>query len=87
MQELELFTNLGLAGAALAIIFFIVRYFVQAMTKKDAYIVEQTKEFTTLTGRFDNTVKNHLSHSTRALTRLSKAVEDLTENNKQQKKK
>ena len=79
------FSNLGLAGAALAIIGFIVRYFVQAMTKKDAWLIEQTRDFTKLTGEFNLTVKNHMNHSTKALNRLAKAVDHLAENNKREK--
>ena len=85
MENLEIFSNLGLAGAALAIIFFIVRYFVKAMTKKDDFIINQTKEFTKLTGRFDTTVRNHISHSTKALNKLATAVEHLAENDKKKK--
>ncbi len=87
MQDIELFSNLGLAGAALAIIGFIVRYFVQAMTKKDAYIIKQTKAFTKQTASFELTVRNHISHSTKALNKLAKAVNHLAENNKEEKKK
>ncbi len=93
MENIELFSNLGIAGAALAIIWFIVRYFVEAMTKKDAYIektllpqiVEQTKEFTKQTASFNLTVKNHMSHSTKALNKLAKAVDHLAENSKKKK--
>ena len=85
MGDLELFTNLGLAGAALAIIWFIVRYFIQAMTKKDDFIIEQTKEFTKQTASFELTIRNHISHSTKALNKLAKAVEHLAENNKKEK--
>lgn len=87
VQNIELFSNLGLAGAALVIIGFIVRYFVQATTKKDQFIIDQTKEFTKQTAAFNLTVKNHMNHSTEALDRLAKAIDHLATNNDKKNKK
>jgi hypothetical protein len=39
------YTQLGVAGATLAILFFIIRYFVASLDKKDAYIKEMISEF------------------------------------------
>lgn len=41
----ETFANLGLAGATLAILFFIVRYFVTAINAKDIVIKDLTAQF------------------------------------------
>lgn len=37
-MEQNLFTNLGVSGASLFIIWMIIRYFMQALDKKDEYI-------------------------------------------------
>ncbi len=60
----ETLTNLGVAGATLAILFFIVKFFVSAITKKDDYITAITKNFTRV-------VENHIQHSTKALEKVS----------------
>ena len=87
MQDLELFSNLGLASASLFIIYFIVRHFITATNKKDDFIIESTKEFTKQTASFDNTIRNHVSHSTKAINRLSLAVEHLAGKGKEKRKK
>lgn len=74
MTELQGFTQLGVAGITLAILFFIVRYFVDAMKAKDEHIYSATKEFTKVVG-------NHIDHSTKAMSELNKTLE---RNNDQQ---
>ena len=71
-------TNLSVAGFTLLILFFIVKYFVQAMTSKDAYIAE-------ITNAFNKTINNHLVHvteqskkETTALNKLSRGIADMT---------
>lgn len=57
------FTQLGISGLTLAILFFVVRYFVQAMTIKD-------KENAELTGKFIDMTRHNLesqSNLTRAI--------------------
>lgn len=44
-MESSSLTQLGIAGATLAILFFIVRYFVTAMLKKDDIILALTDKF------------------------------------------
>lgn len=43
------YTQLGLAGITLAILFFVVRYFVQAMQEKDKVNKELTDKFIEIT--------------------------------------
>lgn len=64
-------TQLGIAGLTLLILFFIVRYFVQAITLKDKQIIEMVKEF-------NETVSNHMEHQTAAFKGLSTAIKELT---------
>lgn len=70
MENFSQLTELGGLGIALAILFFIVRYFVAAMKEKDKYIVETTKDFTTIVG-------NHIDHSTAAMKENTKVINKL----------
>lgn len=54
---MEQFTQLGIAGATLFILFLVVRFFIQAIEKKDAYIKE-------ITEKFSDTVNTHLANET-----------------------
>lgn len=65
------FTQLGIAGLTLAILFFVVRYFVAAMTKKDDYIQKITTDFTLV-------INNHIDHNTRSLTKFGNSIDKLT---------
>ena len=67
MNEL---TNLGVAGVTLAILFFIVRYFVSTLTKKDEYISIITKEFSTI-------VSNHLIHAVKAEEKMADSNQEV----------
>jgi len=67
MNEL---TNLGVAGVTLAILFFIVRYFVSTLTKKDEYISTITKEFSTI-------VSNHLTHAVKVEEKMADSNQEV----------
>ena len=80
---MEAWTQLGIAGLTLAILFFVVRYFVAAITAKDKQIIEMVKGF-------NSTVSNHMEHQTKAFTLLSRAIKTLSEelrNGRKKKKK
>lgn len=75
-------TNLSIAGFTLLILFFIVKYFVAAMTLKDQQIKEMTESFS-------KTINNHIVHEqdayeaqTKALRSLTVAIKNLSNNNK-----
>ena len=65
-------TQLGIAGATLIILFFVIRYFISAMTKKDDQIIKMITDFNT-------TVSNHMDHQTDAFNALSNAIALLTQ--------
>lgn len=65
-------TQLGLAGATLAILFFIVKYFVATLNKKDVDITELNKKFIELSE------KNITSHN-----ELAQALDKNTQSNKE----
>lgn len=69
---MENYTQLGLAGATLAILFFIVKYFVAAMNKKDDTITDLHTKFIELSE------KNIVSHN-----ELTTSLKANTESNRQ----
>lgn len=70
------FTQLGIAGITLAILFFIVRYFVQAMNKKDDVIELQHRELKDLTVKgMDQTAK-----FTEAVNKNTEAAKESSDN-------
>jgi hypothetical protein len=64
MQE---FTQLGIAGATLAILLVVVRFFIQTLDKKDAYIQD-------ITQKFSDTVNTHLANENIAREREMEAL-------------
>ena len=60
----QLLSDLGIGGATIAILWWIVRYFVRAIEGKDKYIRQTTKEFTEV-------VAEHINHSNRALDKMN----------------
>ena len=64
------FAQFGVAGITLAILFFIVRYFVSTIREKD-------KEIIKLFADFKETIDNHLAHETKAFERLTEVIEKL----------
>ena len=71
---MEQFINYGLAGATLFILFFIVKYFVAAMTKKDDTLAQQFKAMTEMSEDFNKTISNHMAHEQKAFDELTKAI-------------
>lgn len=45
MEGVDNWTQLGISGVTLSILFFIVRYFISALDKKDAVNLELTNKF------------------------------------------
>lgn len=71
-------TQFGIAGLTLAILFFIVRYFVAALTKKDDQILKKDDQILEMTKMFNTTVNNHMSYSNQVLKDLTGAIQKLT---------
>ena len=70
-MDIAAFSQLGIGVATLVILWIVVRYFIEALTKKDDYISEIVKEF-------NITINNHINHSTQAADRTTKALTALT---------
>lgn len=70
-MDIAAFSQLGIGVATLVILWVVVRYFIEALTKKDEYIKDVVKEFNT-------TVNNHLSHTTEAYRKQTAALNRLT---------
>ena len=68
---MEIAAQYGIAGVTLAILFFCIRYFVNAMTVKDKYIKD-------LVADFQKTINNHIQHQTEATGTLSEAIKELS---------
>ena len=76
-NELNFFSQVGVGAATLAILWFVVKYFITAIEKKDGQIMELIRSFNT-------TINNHIVHETEAakketmaLTHLTKAINAL----------
>ena len=66
------FSQLGIGLATLLILWFVVRYFIEAINRKDSYIMELVKSF-------NDTINNHMKKETEsfdALTRTIKKISD-----------
>ena len=66
-MEASNLTQLGVSGVVLAILFFIVRWFVQHITTKDQRLYD-------ITEKFNETVSNHIDHSTKAMEKLGEQL-------------
>jgi hypothetical protein len=71
-------SQLGVSGLCLAILFFIVRYFVSTIREKDLQIAKMIMDF-------NCTINNHIQHATEqikfqnvAFQKLATAIEELT---------
>jgi len=64
------FSQLGISGLTLGILFFIVRYFITALKDKDCYIKQLTNDFTVV-------ITNHIKHETAAMNKNTKALDNL----------
>ena len=76
-MDIQSFSQLGIGLATLLILWFVVKYFIEATNKKDAYIKE-------LVTSFNITINNHIDHSikqsakeTTVLNSLVKAINSL----------
>lgn len=69
-MDIATFSQLGIGLATLVILWIVVRYFIEALTKKDAYIQEIVKSFNT-------TINNHIDHQTKAADKNTKALNSL----------
>ena len=63
-------TNLGVSGLTLGILFFIVRWFIQSITRKDEYIAKIVSDF-------NITITNHIKHETAVTNKNTKALDNL----------
>ena len=70
-MDIEAFSQLGIGLSTLLILWFVVRYFIDTLTKKDEYIARIVSDFNT-------TINNHIDHSTKAQDKNSRALEQLT---------
>ena len=77
-MDISTFSQLGIGLSTLVILWIVVKYFIEALTKKDEYIQTIVKEF-------NMTINNHIDHATKAqidmtrsLDALAKAVNKLT---------
>jgi len=65
------YTQLGIAGATLGILFLVVRYFIQAIDKKDSYITKITEQFSV-------TINTHLTNENEARKQEMAALTQVT---------
>lgn len=86
MGDFGFLTELGFGLSALALIWIVVKYFIETTNKKDDYIKELIKSFQTNVDGFNKTINNHIEHQTaqakketNALQALTRAVNHLTD--------
>lgn len=60
-------TQLGISGVTLAIIFFIVRWFVQTISM----LIENSAK---IADKFNTTISNHINHATKAQEQLAEQM-------------
>ena len=70
-MDITAFSQLGIGLATLLILWFVVRYFIETLTRKDEYIAKIVDNFTV-------TIANHIAHETAAQNKTSKALDGLT---------
>lgn len=70
-MDIATFSQLGIGLATLFILWLVVRYFIEAIGKKDEYIQKIVMEFNT-------TINNHIDHATQAQTKQIKSLDALT---------
>ncbi len=70
-MDLPAFSQLGIGLATLAILWFVVKYFIQALEKKDTYIEK-------VVGDFNTTMNNHIAHETQAWESAKKSQDKTT---------
>lgn len=70
-MDIASFSQLGIGVATLVILWIVVKYFIEALTKKDEYI-------TKIVSDFNLTINNHIDHQTDAANKTNKALTALT---------
>lgn len=70
-MDIASFSQLGIGVATLAILWFVVKYFIEALTKKDDYISKIIEDF-------NAAINNHMKHETDAFNNLVKVIDKLT---------
>jgi len=70
-MDIQTFSQLGMGMATLLILWFVVKYFIEALTKKDNYIKEIVKDF-------NITINNHIIHETEQAKKNTVALKSLT---------
>ena len=77
-MDITAFSQLGIGLATLLILWFVVKYFIEALSKKDTYIEKIVDNFTI-------TMTNHIEHETAswkeasiAQIRTSKSLDNLS---------
>jgi hypothetical protein len=83
------YTQLGIAGLTLGILFFIVRYFVSAMNKKDEMLLKQHEELKELTikgmestEKFTQAVNLNTQTAKKSADNLTKLILEVIKTNK-----
>jgi hypothetical protein len=69
-MDISTFSQLGIGLSTLVILWIVVKYFIEALTKKDDYIQTIVKEFNV-------TINNHIDHSTQAQKEMTRTLESL----------
>ena len=70
-MDVSAFSQLGIGVATLVILWFVVKYFIEALTKKDVYIEKIVDNFST-------TMNNHIDHETKAWEAAKSSQEKTT---------
>ena len=81
-MDIAQLSQLGIGVATLGILLLVVRYFISALTKKDADIKELTDkhygQVKDITEKYSVTVNNHIEHETTSRIQETKALTKLT---------
>ena len=78
-MDIATFSQLGIGLATLFILWIVVRYFIEALGKKEENDNKKTAAFTSTINKFNKTINNHINHQTAAALEQKKAMEALTE--------
>jgi hypothetical protein len=70
-MDVASFSQLGIGVATLVILWIVVKYFIEALTKKDDYIQVIVQNFNT-------TINNHIDHQTQQSAEMTRTIEALT---------
>ena len=77
-MDIATFSQLGIGLATLFILWIVVRYFIEALSKKEEASLKTTKMFNQTILRFNKTINNHIVHQTAAAHEQKEAMEALT---------